>query len=323
MDTHDLLDTRVLFVTGKGGVGKSTVAAALALAGVATGRRTVLVEVEGRQTMARIFDTEPWDFDEREFRPDLAGLSIDPEASLAEYLEMFYGARRLSRLVVGSSAVEFATTAAPGIKDVLLIGKVRELERRRRPDGRLRYDLIIVDAPPTGRIVRFLQAPDAATELVGVGPIRAQAQSVVDMLLDRTRTRLQLVTLLEEMPVEETIASADALRELGVEVGPVLVNRVVTCGLDVTARNVLVDGLTPPRLRAIAGDAGVALDEPAALALLARGEAHLRRLDLETRMRTRLGAAGSPLAELPFIASATFGEHEVRLLADRLVELVA
>jgi anion-transporting ArsA/GET3 family ATPase len=100
VDVPDLLDVRVLLVTGKGGVGKSAVAGALALAASRTGRRTCLVEVEGRQTFARLFDTAPWDFEEREFRPGLSGLSIDPEASLAEYLEMFYGARRISKLVV-------------------------------------------------------------------------------------------------------------------------------------------------------------------------------------------------------------------------------
>ncbi|MFP5371537.1 MAG: ArsA-related P-loop ATPase, partial [Actinomycetes bacterium] len=212
--TMDLFGARLLIVTGKGGVGKSTVAAALALAGVRTGRKTCLVEVESRQTMAHLFATQPWDFTEREFRPGLWGLSVDSEASLAEYLDLFYGAGRLSKLVVGSSAVQFATTAAPGVKDVLLIGKVKEMEQRRGPDGRFVYDLIVLDAPPTGRIVNFLRAPEAAGELVGVGPIRQQAQSVVDMLVDPKRTRVELVTLLEEMPVQETVEAVAHLAAL-------------------------------------------------------------------------------------------------------------
>ncbi len=323
METRELLDPRVLFVTGKGGVGKSTVAAALALAGVRSGRRTCLVEVEGRQTMARVFGTEPWGFEEREIRPDLFGMSVDPEASLSEYLDMFYGARRISKLVVGSTAVEFATTAAPGIKDVLLIGKVKELERRREPDGRFAYDLIVVDAPPTGRIVNFLRAPDATTELVNVGPIRGQAQSLVDMLLDGARTHLQLVTLLEEMPVEETVDSAEALRDLGVTVGPIIVNRALEPGLDDEARAALAAGLDVGEVVAAAGEAGVGLSEDDAAALLARGQRHLRRLDLEARMRERLRAAHAPVAELPFLASREFREPQVSALADRLVELTA
>ena len=239
MEATARLEGRLVLVTGKGGVGKSTVAAALALTGARSGYRTALVEVEGRQTFSKLFSTAAWDFTEREFRPGLYGLSVDPEASLTEYLAMFYGAKRLSRFVVGSTAVEFATTAAPGIKDVLLIGKVKELERRRDPDGRLHYDLVVVDAPPTGRIVNFLRAPDAATELVNVGPIRSQAQSLVDLLLDPQRTQVVLTTLLEEMPVTETLQSISALRELGVALGPVVANRVLQ------ARWLIVDHQRP------------------------------------------------------------------------------
>ncbi len=322
MDTERLLDPRVLLVTGKGGVGKSTVAAALALAAARTGRRTCLVEVEGRQVMARIFSTERWDFDEREVRPDLFGMSVDPEASLGEYLEMFYGARRLSKLVVGSTAVEFATTAAPGIKDVLLIGKVKEMERRRDPDGRFHYDVVIVDAPPTGRIVNFLRAPEATTELVGVGPIRQQAQSVVDMLLDADRTHVQLVTLLEEMPVEETIASVAALDELGVAVSPLLVNRVMADPFDEAARKALADGLDPDDIAAAGREAGLELDRDAVDGLLTRGRAQLARLALQDRMRERLAEVDLPSAELPFVASREFRESEVSQLADQIVEMV-
>src|SRR5690606_30656470 len=149
-----------------------------------------------------------------------------------EYLSMFYGAQRITRLVARTPAVEFATQAAPGIKDVLLIGKVKEMERRRQPDGRFAYDLIVVDAPPTGRIVNFLAAPDATTELVNVGPVRQQAQTVIEMLTDAERTAVMLTTLLEEMPVTETADSITALRDLGVPLGPILVNRVALPAMD-------------------------------------------------------------------------------------------
>jgi anion-transporting ArsA/GET3 family ATPase len=322
MQLSSLLDPRLLIVTGKGGVGKSTSAAALAVAAVRSGRRTCLVEVEGRQTMSRLFNTQPWDFEEREFRPGLFGMSIDPEASLAEYLEMFYGAKRISRYVVGTAAVEFATTAAPGIKDVLLIGKVKEMERRRDDDGRFHYDLVVVDAPPTGRIVNFLRAPDATTELVNVGPIRQQAQSVVDMLLDGHRTHLQLVTLLEEMPVEETLESVHALRDLGVTLGPVLVNRVLPPRFDERASKALAD-LDAASVIRLLGDVGLDLDEDAAGALLGLGENHLARLDLQERMRERLGGAlDVPTLELPFLYSGEFSESEVGALADIVEEAI-
>lgn len=322
MDPRGLLDPRVLLVTGKGGVGKSTVAAALAVAAVRSGRRTCLVEVEGRQIMRSLFSTEPWDFTEREVRADLYGLSVDPEASFAEYLAMFYGARRLSRLVVNSTAVEFATTAAPGIKDVLLIGKVKEMERRRDPDGVFVYDLIVVDAPPTGRIVNFLRAPEATIDLVTVGPIREQAQSLVDLLLDPTRTRIQLVTLLEEMPIAETLDSARALQELGVQLNPIIANRVLQPRFDAAAAKTIEAGVTPEAVGTALARGG--LDAADAPALIALAQRHLHRLTLQEEMRAELdGHLQLPALELPYLPTRSFGEAEIERLADVISGVLA
>lgn len=318
MDVRELLAPRVLLVTGKGGVGKSTVAATLAVAAAGTGRRTCLVEVEGRQSMRSLFATEPWDFDEREFRPGLFGMSIDPEASLRDYMAMFYGARRLSRLVINSTAVEFATTAAPGIKDVLLIGKVKEMERRRDADGHMVYDSIVVDAPPTGRIVNFLRAPDAATELVTVGPIREQAQSVVDLLCDPARLRVQLVTLLEEMPVTETVDSAQALSDLGVALNPVIANRVLAPRLDSTATKLIRGGLESSDVAAALTSVDADADAVDPATLLDLADRHLRRLDLQDAMRGALTDDLGPAVELPFMTGRSFGEAEINRLADTI-----
>jgi anion-transporting ArsA/GET3 family ATPase len=316
---RDVLDRRLLLVSGKGGVGKSSLAAALALAGARSGRRTCLVEVEGRQTAPATFETAPWDFTEREFRPGLFGVSIDPEASLTEYLSQFYGAKRITRLVAQTPAVEFATQAAPGIKDVLLIGKIKEVERRRHPDGRFVYDLIVVDAPPTGRIVGFLAAPDATTELVNVGPVRQQAQTVIEMLTDTSRTALLLTTLLEEMPVTETVESIAALADLGVPLGPLLVNRVTTPVADPQALKVAA-AMGPGDLAAALGDVlGPASGEAVAGELLGLGRDHAARLDLEARMRERLAEeAPLPAVELPFVHDAASALDVVTALADEL-----
>jgi anion-transporting ArsA/GET3 family ATPase len=317
------LDSRLVLVTGKGGVGKSTVAAAIAVAAARSGQRTALVEVEGRQTFSKLFSTAAWDFSEREFRPNLFGLSIDPEASLAEYLEMFYGAKRISKLVVGSTAVEFATTAAPGIKDVLLIGKVKEMERRRGEDGRFRYDRIVVDCPPTGRIVNFLRAPDATTELVNVGPIRNQAQTLVDMLLDAGRTRVVLATLLEEMPVTETIEGMAALHDLGVALGPVFANRVLAERFDDDERKALTEALDPGALRDLLAGADLELEAEVAGELLGLGREHLERLELQDAMRAQLTRRlKGPVVELPELYAEDFGPDEIGRLAEVIAEVL-
>jgi anion-transporting ArsA/GET3 family ATPase len=322
VDDPSDLNCRLILVTGKGGVGKSTVAAALGLAGARAGKRTALVEVEGRQTFSRLFNTAPWDFEEREFRPNLFGLSIDPEASLQEYLEMFYGAKRISKLLVGSTAVEFATTAAPGIKDVLLIGKVKEMERRRSGDGRFRYDLIVVDCPPTGRIINFLKAPDATTELVNVGPIRTQAQTLVDMLLDPERTKVVLATLLEEMPVTETIEGITSLADFGVALGPVMANRVVDQRFDDAECKALQEELDADSLTTILAGADVRLDPQAAHSLLGLGLEHLDRLSLQDEMRDQLQRKlALPIMELPEIYAEDFGADQIGRLADLLAEV--
>jgi len=314
-----LFEPRALLVSGKGGVGKSTVAAALAVAATRTGRRTCLVEVEGRQAMRSLFNTEPWDFTEREIRPDLFGMSIDPEASLAEYLAMFYGAKRLSKLVVNSTAVDFATTAAPGLKDVLLIGKVKELERRRDPDGRFVYDLVIVDAPPTGRLVNFLRAPEATTELVPVGPIGEQARSLIDMLLDPARLRIQLVTLLEEMPIAETVDSATALEALGVALSPIIANRVLRPQFDSSAAKI-IETLSAAAIAPVISRVGLDAEDTAET-LLGLAERHLRRLSLQDDMRATLDERlRVPALELPYLPTRTFGDSQLGQLADVITQ---
>ena len=320
MGPRALFEPRALLVRGKGGVGKSTVAAAVAVAATRTGRRTCLVEIEGRQAMRSLFNTEPWDFTEREVRPDLFGMSIDPEASLAEYLSMFYGAKRLSKLVVNSTAVDFATTAAPGLKDVLLIGKVKELERRRDPDGRFVYDLVIVDAPPTGRLVNFLRAPEATTELVSAGPLGEQARTLLGPLIDPARLRVQLVTLLEEMPIAETVESATTLEELGVALNPVISNRILRPRFD-TAAAKIAETLTGEAVLAVIERAGIDAGEEASETLLGLAERHLRRLSLQEEMRATLDERlRAPAVELPYLATRTFGEPQLGALADVITQ---
>ena len=212
---------RLHVVTGKGGTGKSTVAAALALGLASQGKNVLLCEVEGRQGIARMFDVDPLPYEERRIATGLRhdgrppgvvhALHIDPESALLEYLAMYYKLGRAGRALDRFGVIEFATTIAPGVRDVLLTGKVFEaVQRNSRNKSAIRYDAVVLDAPPTGRITQFLNVNEELAGLAKVGPIKSQSDTVMT-LFRSPRTAVHLVTVLEEMPVQET---ADGIAEL-------------------------------------------------------------------------------------------------------------
>ena len=205
----DWEQVRLHVVTGKGGTGKTTVAAALALALAAGGRKVLLIEVEGRQGISQLFDTAPLPYEERKVAVaagggDVYALAVDAEAAVLEYLQMYYRLGRAGKALDRMGALEFATTIAPGLRDVLLTGKTYEAARRRAPGGGFVYDAIVLDAPPTGRVTRFLNVNEEVTELTRVGPIHRQADSIMT-LLRSPATAVHAVTVLEEMPVQESL----------------------------------------------------------------------------------------------------------------------
>jgi anion-transporting ArsA/GET3 family ATPase len=300
--------SRVVIVAGKGGVGKTTVTAALAVTAARTGASVLIVEVEGKSGLAAAFDRPPLTYEQVALEPGIEARTLTPDEALLEYLDE-HGMRRISRRMARVGVLDLVATAVPGMKDILVLGKVKQLERASDAP-----DLVILDAPAAGHAVRFLLSPRGLLDAVSVGPISKQATEVVEMLDDPSRCQVMLVTIPEETPVTELVETAYALEDrAGVALGPVVVNGCYE-PLDAEVSS------EADRLRADAAVLGGLddrmLDEIAAAATFRARRARVQRIQAE-----RLAAA-LPLRQLrlPFLFSADLGRAEIGVLADALAE---
>jgi anion-transporting ArsA/GET3 family ATPase len=308
---------RLHVVTGKGGTGKTTVAGALALALAGDGKRVLLMEVEGRQGIAQLFDVPPLPYEERKVAVAPASLSraggdvyalvADPESALVEYLEMFYNLRHAGTALTRLGVMDFATTIAPGLRDVLLTGKAAEAVRRRegaRARGRV-YDAVVMDAPPTGRIGRFLNVSSEISGVAKVGPIRSHADTV-QKVIRSPDTAVHFVTVLEEMPVQETL---DGIAELSsqaggaIQIGGIMINMtrplpLPAAQLTAAAAGQLDAGELAAGLKAAGLDDSETLAGQLAAELADDAAAALG----QQQQRDRLTEAGPPCYELPWLS---------------------
>ncbi len=296
--------SRVVIVAGKGGVGKTTVSAALARAAAQQGRRALIVEVEGKSGLPRMFGADDLGYEEMTLAPDVRARTVTPDEAMLEYLEN-HGLTRVAKRLVASGAIDTLATAAPGIKDILVLGKVKQLEHA-EPD-----DLIVLDAPAAGHAITFLRSARALLDTVRVGPIHTQAAEVMELLTDPERCQVVLVTLPEETPVNELVETAYSLEDqVGVALGPVVVNGLYPP----------LDGLDADP-DAAASDAGVALRDGEATTLREAASFRRHRVDLQHEQVARLEAQ-LPLLQLhlPFLFDAELGPTQLDHLATELVD---
>lgn len=283
-------------VTGKGGSGKTTIAAALGLALAQGGRRVLVCEVEGRGALATLFGQQDAEgpVEQRLFRlPDggeLNGLSVDARDALEEYLATFYKLGLAGRALDRFGVFDFATSIAPGLRDVLLTGKVYEAVRRRIKNRPNSYDAVVLDAPPTGRIVPFLNVHEAVADLAKVGPIHGQADSILELLRSE-HTCVHLVSLLQEMPVTETLEAVAELAPTGIRVASIIANQVAPAPLSADDFAVLDAGDWSLDIPALASAPTAALTADFADAVLG--------LRAEQDCYEQLLAPDLPLAEIP------------------------
>ena len=313
MDSPPLLDLRLVFVTGKGGVGKTTTAAALAQLAARQGKRVLACEVDAKGDLASLFEAAPTDFSGREVVPGVHVMSMDTEASLREYLKLHLRIPVVGRIGPLAKAFDFVATAAPGVREILTVGKLCYEVRERN------YDLVVVDAAASGHIVSQLAAPQAINDLVKVGLIRTQTDWMLEILSDPNQTGVVAVATPEEMPVVETLELADRLRrETTVDLSAVVVNRVLP-ELFGRREEEVFESLTHPDVATelaarVGGDVGPVFEGARLAVTLRRSRAdHLQRLQAGLDPAT-------PVLLVPYLFTRAHGLRTTRQVATYLGE---
>ena len=295
-----------MFVTGKGGVGKTTVATALGLAAAARGKRTIVCEVSREERMSRAFGVEEVGYSETELAPNLHTMSVDPQGALVEYLSDQTGSARVGGMLAGNRLFEYFAAAAPGLKELTMVGKVWELAQpQRRNPSDTPYDLVIVDAPASGHGVGMLRTPRTYREVARVGPIRRQAGHIVNFLSDARNCGVVAVSLPMEMAVTETFEVCDHVTDQGIATDAVIVNQLLPERFSAAEAR---------EIEAVAPSNG----SPNVAAALRAALSEHRRAGRQQNQLRRLRRRDIPVVTLPFVWEPELGLEELEDLAQEL-----
>jgi anion-transporting ArsA/GET3 family ATPase len=351
MKAAELFAARLLIVTGKGGTGKTAVAAALGLAAAMKGHEVLLVEIEGREGLPRLFDLPALGHQELQLGERITGMAVDQKAALREYLDAA-GVPLLGSLINRTGLADLVTAAAPGLGDALVLSRVWEAATRAdkaaarnaaggeaggpaggpdaaqgdaprdgagRAADRRPYGLVIVDAPPAGRAVPFLRAPGSLAGVARVGPAADRARLVAGLLTDPARTRAVVTALPEPLPITEARETATALREAGIALGLLVVNQVLPDGLGRMAARLPDLGRDPSPLLTAAGAADLPMTPATARALVKEATDLERRLDTQRRLLAELrDGLDADVVELPLLPRGAGNGEAIRTLARSL-----
>lgn len=308
-----LLNRQLLFVTGKGGVGKTTVAAAIAQLAAQQGKRTLVCEMDAKGALAASFDCSPFPYAPRQIDTNLYGMAMNTEDSLREYLKLFVRIPFVGRIGPLARTFDFVADAAPGVKEILAIGKLCYEVRERN------YDMVVVDAEASGHIVSQIGAPRVISELVQVGLVREQTKWMLDILEDPAVTGLVTVTTPEEMPVNETVDLLERVRQqTQVDIAGIIVNRVLPALFGTRETQVFDQLFSAEAQRILAGAAGsmvIAVMDAARMNESRRrvGAGHLDRLRDEL-------APDTPMLYIPELFTRAVGRRVVSQVVAALAE---
>lgn len=313
-----ILDRRLLIISGKGGVGKTTIAAALGILASRHSKKVLIAEVEGKGSLSGLFDAGELTPEPKKLGPGLYGMNISPEKALEEYFQVHFHMKRIAKPLVNSQLVDYVTHAAPGLRDILMLGKVWYAATRKKE-----FDLIVLDTPAAGHAVSMLRSPEGFLHAVPIGPLAGHTRQVVEWLKDPGEVAIHLVCLAEEMPVNETIETARLLEDrVGMDVASIFLNMLFPPPADDPELTSAIEKLSGPEdLSAHARGAGAPLDEATAGELFQAADFYRTRRKIQLQHRKTLVEElthTAPIVDVPFLFEESFGSKELNLLAGEI-----